>query len=121
MNSGIELLSRLGFVEHDKLVHFGEKDQENKDVLPHVYYASRWGEADGMPLFEYVSLVYHEGKFCESVYEAYIAKKNSRAGKGRDEKPEGQKYSKFEKSGQKGIFYMIYRSFNELETKLTTT
>jgi hypothetical protein len=97
-------------------VHFGEKGKEN--VLPHVYYASRQGEQDGLPLFEYVSLVYYDGKFCEAVYESYIAKKNSRAPSGRDEKPKGEKYSKFEKSGQKAIFSMLYRNWKELGNKL---
>lgn len=114
VNKEVQFLANHGFTEHSQKEHFG-------DSVPYVYYASRQTKKlDGVPLWEYVTLVFYfdNGAFLEAVYEAYVAKKNSYAGKGKDEKPAGQKYSKFEKSGQKPVFALLYRDLNELEKKL---
>lgn len=107
-----KLLNQNGFVEHDHKEHFGY-------VIPYVYYAFRQTKKlDGFPLWEYVSLVYYDGKMVEAVYEAYINKKNSYAGKGKDEKLANSPYSKFQKSGQKMVDGNIFRSLVDLENKL---
>ena len=107
-----QLLTKHGFAEHDHKEHFGY-------VIPYVYYASRSAKKlDGFLLYEYVSLVSYDGKFCEAVYEAYINKKNSYAGKGKDEKLANSPYSKFQKSGQKMVDGNIFRNLNDLEAKL---
>lgn len=108
----LTFLDNHGFVPKAHAEHFGWD-------LKNIYYSERFVKnQDGLPLYEYVSLIFHDGKFCEAVYESYINKKNSYAGKGKDEKPAGQKYSKFEKSGQKPVFALLYRDLGELEKKL---
>lgn len=107
------LLSSQGFAEHDQTVHFSQ-------IYPHVYYAFRNSKKAGsFPLWEYVSLVSHNGKFCEAVYEVYINKKNSYNPKGKDEMGKNEKYSKFQKSGQKTIFAMLYRDLAQFEKVLS--
>lgn len=112
MNKEVEFLRANGFVQKNHKEHFGGE-------LPNVLYAERFvKQQDGLPLWEYVSLVFFNGAFVEAVYEAYVNKKNSYAGKGKDEKPTGQKYSKFEKSGQKPVMATLYRNLEELGEKL---
>jgi hypothetical protein len=75
MKEYVQLLTEQGFAPHPHHEHFGVKVGQE---LPGVYYAHRCR----LGVHEYVSLVSYEGKFCEAVYEAFAAKKNTYQPKG---------------------------------------
>lgn len=71
MKHFLDLLNANGFLPADQMKHFGS-------VLPGVYYAYKVRGG----IYEYVSLVSYEGRFCEAVYELYMAEKNTFRAKG---------------------------------------
>jgi hypothetical protein len=104
MKEYLELLTRNGYVPTDQTKDFGSE-------LHNVHYlikkrATSW---------EYVSLVFYEDKFCEAVYELYMAEKNTRRAKGTP------KASEFAKKGYNTLLASLPRTMTDLTTTVTKT
>lgn len=99
-----ELLAR-GFALHNHKEHFGCE-------IPYVDYLYKKGQTH-----VYVSLVNYDGKFCEAVYEEYLAPKNTYV-KGKNNKPKPGEYSEFQKKGFEAIALGLFRNEKELLEKL---
>ena len=98
MKQFINLLGENKFVLADQNKDFGTE-------IPYVYYVVR--KTGG--IYDYVSLVFYEGKFCEAAYELYMTEKNTR-------KPKGVlKQSEMAKKGFASLQSSLIRSFKELE------
>ncbi len=103
MKEFVQLLSEQGFAPHSHAEHFGVKQGQE---LPGVYYAHRCR----LGVHEYVSLVSYEGKFCEAVYEAFAAKKNTYQPKG------NVKLAELAKRGFLAVLTGLPRSLVDLTT-----
>lgn len=112
MNEYKKLLLSHGFTEKCQKPDFSSHDNN-------CFYCERnVKKANDFPLFEYVLLVSHDGKFCEAVYESYVNKKDTYPGKGRDEKKANEPYSKFQKMGKAPVYTTIFRDLKDLEEKI---
>jgi hypothetical protein len=99
----IELLNNNGFSDREHLEDFTY-------VIPYVYYALRKRGS----IHEYVSLVYYDGKFCESVYELFMNKKTIH-------KKGASNYLESMKRGQVMVLGGLSRSLSELSMYVTKT
>jgi hypothetical protein len=95
MKPYIDLVVQYNFKEHDQIKDFDY-------IIPYMHYFLRKGEN----VYEYISLVSYEGKFCEAVYEIYLSEKSRKKGY--------LKPIESIKRGQSPILCSIHRSLDSL-------